>query len=127
MSDRSQYIIGILVSLMIAAAYLYFTEDRERAAPNPDAIPEPPVANAAPSSVESVLLESPASDLVPAPSHAAPSYIAPSLTREPSIPDVADPQRLDREVSEDVLETPRIQPESEPPTPQNTEPLSGAA
>lgn len=122
MSDRSQYIIGILVSLMIAAAYLYFTEDRERTAPNPDAIPEPPVANAAPSLVESVLLESPASDLVPAPSHPASS-----LTREPPIPDVADPQRLDREVSEDVLETPRIQPESEPPTPQNTEPLSGAA
>ena len=122
MSDRSQYIIGILVSLMIAAAYLYFTEDRERAAPNPDAIPEPPVANAAPSSVESVLLESPASELVSAPSHPASS-----LTREPPVPDVADPQRLDREVSEDVLETPRIQPESEPPSPQNTEPLSGAA
>lgn len=122
MSDRSQYIIGILVSLMIAAAYLYFTEDRETTAPNPDAIPEPPVANALPSSVESVLLESPASDPAPAPPH-----IAPSLTREPPIPDVADPQRLDREVSEDVLETPRIQPKSEPPTPQNTEPPSGAA
>ena len=122
MSDRSQYIIGILVSLMIAAAYLYFSEDRVRTEPNLGATPELPVAIAPSIPVEWVLLKSPASDPV-----GVPSLIAPSLTKEALNPEVADPERLDQALPEDALEAPKIQPEPGSHESQSAEPPSGAA
>lgn len=118
MSDRSQYIIGIFLSFMIAVAYLYFTEARESAELDTGTSPVAPAALAV---AVAVAVESASSEQV------RPDSSAVSSPEErPEISDVADFKSLEGEPPEDAPETPVSQSGTGGLETQNAEPPLGS-
>ncbi len=116
MSDRSQYIIGIFLSFMIAVAYLYFTEARESAELDTGTSPVAPAALAVAVAVESASSEQVRPD----------SSAVSSPEDRPGISDVADFKSLEGEPPEDAPETPVSQSGTGGLETQNAEPPLGS-